>query len=188
VIFSPQAVLDAIDALNEVGAPYLLTGSLARNVYIVPRSTNDGDFVVEMNADQLESLFLRLTERFLQEPQMAFETVTGKLQHRFLHRQSKFLIEVFQADFNDPHERSRFERRLPVDVDGRKSFVPTPEDIVIQKLRWYHRLHRDKDRNDLRELVDCLKSTLDWPYIRRWADIHSTGKSLAEFTSAADGT
>jgi hypothetical protein len=54
---SPGAVLSVVAALNQTGAPYLLTGSLARNVYLTPRATLDGDFVVEMHDDQRQRLF-----------------------------------------------------------------------------------------------------------------------------------
>jgi hypothetical protein len=36
-----------IDSLNQQGVPYMIVGSLATNFYCVPRSTQNGDFVVE---------------------------------------------------------------------------------------------------------------------------------------------
>lgn len=177
---SPSAVLRVVDALNQTGAPYLLTGSLARNVYLTPRSTLDGDFVVEMHDDQRQRLFASLAPDFEQEPQMAFETVTGKTRHRLRHRGSKFLIEIFEADMSDAHERSRFARRRPVEIEDLRVFVPTAEDIVVQKLRWFTRLRRAKDRDDVRELLGELRTTLDWEYINVWTREHGTAAALAE--------
>jgi len=180
VTFSPDAVLRVIDALNEAGAPYIVTGSLATNVYCPPRSTIDGDFVVEMTAIELERLFKRLEPDFTREAQMAFETVTGKTQHKFRYRATNFLIEIFEARMEDSHERARFERRRAGNVEGRNAFVPTPEDIVIQKLRWFKQIRRAKDREDVRNLMIHQWTDIDWLYVERWCREHDTEDLLNE--------
>lgn len=171
--FSPQAVLQIIDVLNASGAPYFVTGSLATNTYCTPRSTIDADFVVDLQPDGLERLFARLGGDFVREPQMAFETVTAKLQHRFRYRQTKFLVEFFEARMDDPHERARFERRRMGEVEGRRAYIPTAEDIIVQKLRWFKQIRRAKDRDDVRSLMLHQWSRLDWPYLERWCAEHA---------------
>jgi hypothetical protein len=37
-----------VSALESLAIPYMVSGSLATNVYGVPRPTDDGDFVVEL--------------------------------------------------------------------------------------------------------------------------------------------
>lgn len=51
-----------ISALEIIGVPYMLTGSLASSTYGVPRATNDIDIVVAPTRAQLLSL-LQLFER-----------------------------------------------------------------------------------------------------------------------------
>lgn len=172
--YSPQAILQVIDALNDGGAPYIVTGSLASNLYCTPRATVDGDFVVDMAADALEKLFARFSEDFTRESQMAFETVTGKTQHKFRYRHTNFLIEVFEARMDDPHERSRFERRRAGNVEGRTAFVPTAEDVIVQKLRWFKQIRRAKDRDDVRDVMLYQWKLLDWGYLERWCGEHGT--------------
>jgi hypothetical protein len=36
-----------VDALNELGVAYMLVGSFSSNLYGIPRSTKDADFVVD---------------------------------------------------------------------------------------------------------------------------------------------
>jgi len=180
VTFSPQVVVSVISALNDLGQPYILTGSLARNLYCIPRSTVDADFVVSATPEMLEYLFAQLGQQFDRESQMTFETVTGKTHHKFRHPKTKFLIEIFEADMDDPHERSRFERRQEVDVEGYATFVPAAEDIIVQKLRWYSRISRTKDRTDALEVMEAQWHALDWPYIERWAHEHSTVEMFNE--------
>jgi len=173
-MYSPQAVMQVLDLLNESGSPYLVTGSLASNVYSTPRSTLDADFVVEMDPNELERFFSGLNHGFERESQMAFETVTGKLQHRFRHRQTNFLVEIFEARMDDPHERSRFERRRSGDVEGRIGFVPTAEDVIVQKLRWFKQIRRLKDREDVLGVLAYQWKTLDWQYLEHWCGQHET--------------
>ena len=55
-----------------------------------------------------------------------------------------------------------------------------PEDIIIQKLRW----NRDKDREDVRNIIGVQGDALDWPYIERWCDAHGTRARLEEIRAA----
>jgi hypothetical protein len=48
-----EIVFAVIDHLNEHNVPYMLVGSLATNVYCVPRSTEDGDVVVDSGVVQV---------------------------------------------------------------------------------------------------------------------------------------
>jgi hypothetical protein len=186
VTYSREAVLAVIEALNHAGARYLLTGALATNVYAEPRSTKDADFVVEMSAVELENLLRALQPAFAREPQMAFETATGKSMHRLRYRRTPFLVEIFEAMMTDPHEAARFERRVPTQVEGLPTFVPTAEDIIVQKLRWISRLNRAKDRQDVVTLIRYRRHRLDWPYLYHWCERHNTRDAIDRFQAEAD--
>jgi hypothetical protein len=185
VTFSPAAVLRVIEALNTLEMSYIVTGSLARNVYCPPRSTIDGDFVVIAKPNELEQLFDRLRNEFQREEQMAFETVTGKIQHKLRHRKTKFLIEIFEAHLDDPHERSRFERRQPVFIESVTAYVTTAEDVVVQKLRWFKQIRRAKDRDDVIEVLIYQWQYLDWAYVEHWCKEHQTDDLFNELKTEA---
>ena len=180
MIPSPETVVEVIRALNESGAPYILPGSLSRNLYATPRSTQDADFVVEMPPAELEKLFKRLSGFLRREPQMSFETVTGKPQHKFRHEPTKFIVEIFEARMDDPHERARFDRRKRGVVEGTPVLVPTAEDVIIQKLRWLKQIRRKKDREDVRDMLLHLRLDLDWPYLEHWTVKHGSASLLQE--------
>ncbi len=58
--------------------------------------------------------------------------------------------------------------------------MPVPEDVLLQKLRWLHKLNRLKDRNDARDVIAVQYENLDWSYIHRWTDCHGTRGLLDE--------
>jgi hypothetical protein len=45
-----------IDALNESKIPYMLSGSVAMSLYIVPRATRDFDFIIHLTPQNVDSL------------------------------------------------------------------------------------------------------------------------------------
>jgi len=58
--------------------------------------------------------------------------------------------------------------------------MPTPEDVIITKLRWGSTQHRAKDRDDIHDILAVQGDRLDFDYIHRWADEHGTRKLLDE--------
>jgi hypothetical protein len=104
---------------------------------------------------------------------MRFETITMSTRHDLTLRETGFKIGLFfLAD--DEFSRERFSRRIIRDFCGRPAWVPTPEDVVVQILRWSKQGKREKDILDARAVVSVRHATLDWPYIERWCCEHST--------------
>jgi hypothetical protein len=79
--------------------------------------------------------------------------------------------------------KSEFERRRSVYVPmlDRTTWLPTPEDVIVQKLRW----GRPKDLDDARDVLAVQgPETLDMGYIGKWCGQHETSARLA---AALDG-
>jgi hypothetical protein len=170
-------IVAVIDALDSAGVTYLLAGSLAANVYSVPRSTKDADFVVEMNSEVLSKVQALLDPLFDLDPQQHLETTTWTRRYIFKARQMPFEVEFFLKS-TDPHHLEQWQRRKKVRIEflDRTTWLPTPEDIIIQKLRW----GRSKDLADVAGVITVRKGGLDWSYIHRWCDVHSSRKKLDE--------
>jgi hypothetical protein len=75
-------------------------------------------------------------------------------------RASPFTIELFLLS-DDPHHQERFRRRVAVEVFGRTVWMPTAEDVIIQKLRWA----RPKDLDDARGVLAVQAGRLDRAYL-----------------------
>jgi len=77
-----EVVYAVIDALESLGVPYMVVGSFSSNLWGIPRSTHDADFVVELGATPASEVHRRLGPDFRLDPQMSFETVTST--YRFI--------------------------------------------------------------------------------------------------------
>lgn len=164
-----------IDALEKSLVPYMLVGSHSSNFYGIPRSTRDADFVIELGNRSIVEIEPFLPATYHLSRQVEFETLTGSLKNVIRVEGTRYLVELFRLT-SDPYHESRFSRRRKVPMHGREVWIPTAEDVIIQKMRW----GRSKDVDDARDVLSIQGSALDWNYIHHWCDIHNTRQLLDE--------
>ena len=166
-------------ALDACGIPFLLSGSFASNYYGIPRSTRDADFVLQSQRALGPELTKELGEDFLLEPQLSFETNTGTFRQVLRHKKKTFKVELFLLS-QDPHDQARFARRRAVQLFEHRVWLPSPEDVIITKLRWA----RGKDKDDARDVMAVQLNDLDWSYVEDWCRRHGTLPLMAEIRSS----
>lgn len=175
-----EAVGVLLDALNKLGLDYMVVGSFSSNRYGVPRATQDADIVVRIVAADRNRLFVSLPEAFQVDPQMGFEMITGTKRQLIKLPQIPFTIELFELT-DDSHDQSRFARRKKLTLLSREAWLPTAEDVIIQKLRWCKQARRGKDFDDVVAVLGVQGAkALDWPYIKKWCGEHGTLDLLEE--------
>lgn len=174
---SQEATAAVIDALEEMGIPYMLVGSLSSNFYAIPRATQDADFVVQLKHVDISSLAERLGPGFRLNRQMSFETVTATTRFILHLTDSAFTIELFLLS-DDEHDRERFARRRYERIMDRTVAIPTAEDVIVTKLRWSRAGRRTKDVEDVRNVIAVQGDRLDWNYVSSWCDRHGTRELL----------
>ena len=170
-------VLTVIDFLNERNVPYMVVGSLATNVYCSPRSTEDGDFVVQANLAQLAREISAQASGVRFDPQLSFESVTATRKVVLRTEAHGFEVELFALG-DDEHDQLRFTRRIQVRTFDRPVWIATLEDMIITKLRWSQHAGREKDISDARNLIAVQRAHIDWPYVESWCDRHGTQELL----------
>jgi hypothetical protein len=180
---SNQATVAVIEALESLGIPYMVVGSLSSNYYGVARSTHDADFVVHLESASIGQVMQRIGPGLRLDSQMSFETVTGTSKYVLTLPDDRFKIELFLLS-DDLHDQQRFARRRRGVTAGRETFVPTAEDVIIMKLRWSLRVARTKDIDDVRNVLAVQRNALDWEYLHHWCDIHGTRKLLDDLRAS----
>jgi hypothetical protein len=163
------------EALEACGLPYLLSGSFASNYYGIPRSTRDADFVIQAGQAVGPEVAKQMGEDFLLNGQLSFETNTGTMRQVLRHKRKAFKVELFLLS-QDAHDQSRFRRRRAMLLHNRQIWLPSPEDVVVTKLRWA----RGKDKDDARDVMAVQRDRLDWGYMEEWCRQHGTLGLLEE--------
>lgn len=170
-----DVTLRVLDAFNASGTPHMLVGSFSSNLYGIPRSTKDADFVLELQGDLGRTFFASLGAGFEIDPQLKFETNTGTFKQELRFQGTPFTVELFRLS-DDSFDQERYRRRLPARLFGRQAWVPTAEDVIVMKVRWC----RPKDREDVRNVLTVQRGKLDWAYIEQWCRQHGTLALLEE--------
>lgn len=153
--------------LNLAKIPYMVTGSIAANFYMVPRMTRDIDIVVELSEGDL-SRFIPLFEKdYYLEP----ETVRGAAKNKGMFNliQNEYVIKIdFIVRKDSPYRRREFSRRKKVCVDDQDLYLVAPEDLILSKLVWAKDSKSEVQLTDVRNLLQSVKG-LDRHYLARWA-------------------
>ena len=182
-----EAVEAVIAALEKLEIGYMITGSSASNVYGLPRSTKDADFIIEALPDQIDRLLNGLKPPLRSDPQMPFETVTSSRRWIVRVDRSPFIVELCLLN-SHPYDRSRFDRRCRLEIiPGIKASLATAEDVIVQMLRWASRGKRPQDLVDASNVIQVSGEFLDWPYIEKWCNQLNATAALAEARAIAEG-
>ncbi|MBM3866321.1 MAG: hypothetical protein FJ381_10590 [Verrucomicrobia bacterium] len=173
-----ELALKVIESAEAAGIDFMAVGAIAAGAYGVPRSTRDVDLLVSIEAPGgVERLAAALAPWVEFDPQIVFDTITWGRRHVGRSRAAPpFKIEIFET-FPDPFVQSEFSRRRQVFVPmlNRCTWLPTPEDVIVQKLRW----GRSKDLDDARDVLAVQgPESLDMRYVEEWCALHGTGERL----------
>jgi len=170
----PIAVtLLVIDALDALGVPYLIGGSLASAVHGVLRATLDTGLVADLRLEHAEPLARALGGTFYVDAEFIREAVLHQRSFNVIHLETMFKVDVFVVK-NRPFHHSQMERRMAqviaTDPD-RTAYVATAEDTILAKLEWYH-MGGDVSEQQWRDVLGVMKvqaDRLDLAYLRQWA-------------------
>jgi hypothetical protein len=173
-----DVTLALIDALEQAGCDYMLVGAIAAVHYGITRSTFDVDVVAQFEARSAAEIARLLGPEYRLQPQQGFELFTAKPMFVINAAAAPFKIDLFPLT-DDPFDQERFRRRRKGHVRGREVFLPTADDVIVQKLRW----GRNKDLDDARDVMAVQADGLDWPYIERWCGSHGTRELLDQLRS-----
>lgn len=172
-----EITLAALYAVEAAGLDYIIVGALAVNCYAFARATKDVDFVLGVPLGGIDAVLPHLSSEFAIDPQPRMELTTGTFRWIMEVKGSDFCVEFFHLS-NDAHHREEFARRRQAQLESlaRAIWIPTAEDLVIQKVRWGRR----KDLDDVVGILSTQLHVLDFPYMERWCDEHGTRERLEE--------
>ncbi|MBD3321880.1 MAG: hypothetical protein GF350_12360 [Chitinivibrionales bacterium] len=166
------AINPLIDAFNQHGIEYYISGSVAGSAYGIARATLDVDIVATIEKRHVPLLLSELSSQYYITAESINEAITRQSSFNMIHLETMIKIDIFilkESEF----AISAFQRKVTDELDEdfpRKYFLSSPEDIIINKLIWYNKGRRISDQQ-WKDIVGILKvqaAQLDYPYIESW--------------------
>lgn len=150
--------------LNDNGFLYMISGSIALNMYTIPRMTRDIDIVIELSVDRMD-VFISLFKESYFNKETIREEINKKGMFNIIDHESGFKLD-FIIRKNTPYFRKAFERRKKIKEFETEVWVISPEDLIIAKIIWIQDYQSDKQISDIESLL--LFPEIDFHYISYW--------------------
>lgn len=188
----PDTVLErVVGVFQAVGIEYVVGGSTASNNFGRPRLTHDVDFAARIPPEKVSALAAAFGDDFYADEDMIRTAVETTSSFNVIYLPFSFKADIFIAP-DDEWTAEQFARRHEVKTfsSGFRYFVSSPEDIILQKLRWFElggRISENQWR-DIQEMLNVQRGNLDHGYLRRWAQTLGLGELLDEAVRDADAS
>ena len=178
----PELLERVIQALEQAGIQYMITGSVVSSLQGEPRSTHDVDLVVSVqksNAHKLAQAFP--PPHFHLDEESIIDAVNKQGMFNLIDVREGYKVD-FWALTNDPFDQSRFSRKISEEFMGVKMQVSSPEDTILAKLRWAKVSGgSEKQFTDALRVYEVQYGKLDIHYLEDWAkrlDVESLWRRL----------
>lgn len=148
-------------ALEAVGLPWCVTGSVASGIYGEPRMTMDIDFVLLLSAADVPALRAVFSEEqfYIPPTEMLLSEITRGDAGMFnlIHHEGMLKADIFIAK-NDPLHRWALQHRRHAEMNhGIKVWVSPPEYVILRKLESYRDAGSQKHLRDIRFILACTE-------------------------------
>ena len=165
-------LFEVAQRLEALGVPYMLTGSMAANMYVPPRMTRDLDLIVEIAPETIARLAEAFpsSEFYLSET-AAKDAVAHASCFNIIHTATMVKVDIMVRKPTQ-FRMLEFSRRQLRELDGHPIWVVSKEDLILSKLEWARDSLSERQLNDCRSL---LASGCNMNYLLIWSQhLHLT--------------
>lgn len=166
-----------INRLEKAGIPYMLTGSMAVNIYGHSRATNDFDIVIQIGSHHIKMLSSLFEKDFYMSEEAMQEALRLQGMFNVIDNETIFKVDFIIAK-DDPFSKQQFGRRQAIKVADKIIYIISPEDLILSKLEWSKESLSELQENDIKNILRILGRTLDKQYLEKWATVKGLNDRL----------
>jgi hypothetical protein len=168
-----QALLPVVEALETLGVPYQVGGSVASSFLGVSRATQDADIAADLRPRHAAPFAAALQGAYYADAERIAQGIRSRGSFTVIHLPTAYKVDVFVSK-GDPFAREAMDRRVRMEVPGlgRPLDFTSAEDIVLHKILWYREGGGVSDRQwyDLQGVLRVQGAALDVAYLQTWAE------------------
>lgn len=167
--------------LDTLGVSWAIGGSFSSSLHGEPRTTNDVDFVAALRPEDARPFAAALANGFYVVEETVSEAIRKRGSFNVIDDDTVVKVDVFVPG-PGPLGAGQLDRRRRVALaDELDVWILSPEDTVLQKLRWYEMGGSVSDRQ-WRDICDVLRvraRELDREYLTAVARTRGLEASLS---------
>jgi hypothetical protein len=167
----PELFLLFVRPLNHAGIRYVVSGSVAAIFYGEPRLTHDVDFVVFLNANDIQRLIEVFPAKdFYLPPEATMLAETAREHHghfNLIHRDTGFKADLYPTG-RDELNAWAFRGKRSIEFEGENVMLAPPEYVILRKLEYYREGHAEKHLHDIRAMLAISGEQLDRTTLNEW--------------------
>lgn len=156
---------DVIRRLEDAALDYMLTGSMALNLYAQPRMTRDIDMVLALLLKDVPRLAGIFGVDYYFSPESAEEAVRQQRSFNIIHQATMVKVD-FMIRRREEYRLEEFARRRRVRVDDFELWVVSKEDLILSKLDW---ARESLSERQLADVENLLATGCDLEYVKSCA-------------------
>jgi hypothetical protein len=175
-----------VDALDAAGIDHLVVGSYASTAYGHPRFTQDIDMVIDPTPealDQFVAAFEPADVYIGPNPQAAL--AERDMFNLIDHAASGWKVDLIIPD-DSAFGRNQVVRRVRTVLMGVETWVASPEDTVLAKLRWAAESDSERQVADASGVLEVQGDAIDDEYLDRWAEVLGVTELLEKARTLAE--
>ena len=166
------AITPIVEALEELGIPYHIGGSVASSLYGLPRLTIDADLVADIRMKHVRPLVEQLETDYYIDEDMIRDAIRRQSSFNVIHQDTILKVDIFISKSRLFDQEELRKIRQEVLSEGTRPFnIASPEGTILNKLEWFRMGGEVSDRqwNDILGVLKVQGTNLDIAYLRHWA-------------------
>lgn len=181
-----ELLVHVTQALEDTGAVYAVTGSVASSIHGEPVTSMDVDIVADLSANQGAQLARSVSGRLYADEDMLRRAAIEHSMANLIDPASGYKVDISVLKQTPYHEQVLQRRVRITHPDGKASFwVVSPEDTILMKLAWRKESRSQKQWANALSVARVRKNRLDWAYLRKWAGELGVEQDLDELLQEA---
>ena len=154
------------NSLDDNNIPYMVSGSIALNIYTIPRMTRDIDIVLELTEDRIDEFLTLFPDSYFNKDTIKDE-VKRQGMFNIIDHKTGFKID-FIVRKKTEYFNLAFKQRQRINELNTELWVISLNDLIIAKIIWIQDFQSQKQMYDNENLL--LNPEKDLNYIKKWCD------------------
>lgn len=151
-------------SLDENNIPYMISGSIALNIYTIPRMTRDIDIVIELTENRVDEFTALFPDSYFDKNAIKDE-IKRQGMFNIIDHQTGFKID-FIIRKETEYFKQAFENRQRINELDTYIYVISLDDLIIAKIIWIQDYQSEKQIMDIENLL--INPEINMDYIKKW--------------------